>query len=267
MKQNQQFTIGLVVAAVILGGYMFFVESKKESPTDTKDVEIWSLSDNQAKDLNTLAVTDGGKTETYTRSGDTWTVASAPGRTVEKTGFESPYNYLKTLTATRKVEDKPSDAGKYGFKTPATVVRWGDDNTKYKIEVGDKTPTNDSYYVHVLKDDGVYTIASYKVDAWKTLVSKPPLAAAPTPAPNAATGAAAPASGAAPVQPLTPSASVAPAHAPASAKAVMSPAAPAPKGSAVTMPMIKASAAISASVAPASSPAPAKAVPTVAPTK
>jgi hypothetical protein len=195
MKQNQQFTVGLVAIAVAIGSYMYFVESKKEVPADTKDVEIWSLSDVQAKDLNTLAITADGKTATYNRTNDEWKLASEPTRTLEKTGFESPYNYLKNLTATRKVEDKPSDPAKYGFKAPATVVRWGDENSKYKLEVGDKNPIGDAYYVHALKDDGVYTIPAYKIEAWKSLVSKPPLAPLPTPAPTAAaaTGAAVPA--------------------------------------------------------------------------
>lgn len=220
MKQNQQFTIGLVIAAVILGGYMYFVESKKEAPTDTKDVEIWSMSDAKAKDITPVVITANGKTETYNRSGDDWKLASQPTRTVEKSGFENAFNNLKNLTATRKVEDKPSDLGKYGLKSPAVVVRWGDENTKFKIEVGDKTPTGDAYYSHVIKDDGIYTIAAYKVESWRGLVTTPPLQALPSPSPSpspAAAGAKG-ASGAAATTSTAPAASTKPAASAAPAK-------------------------------------------------
>jgi hypothetical protein len=221
MKQNQQFTIGLVVAAIALGGYMYFVESKKETPTDTKDVEVWSMSDAAAKDLNTLYVKDVNKEATYVRTGDEWKSQSEPNRQVDKTQFDAAFNPLKNLTASRKVEDRPTDKAKYGFAQPAGIVRWGDQNSKYALEIGDKNPTGDGYYVHVLKDDGVYTIASYKVEAWKGLASKPPLVALPSPSPTAAagaTGAAAPATGAA-----APAASTAPA---ATAKPAAATAAP-----------------------------------------
>ncbi|MDB5101291.1 MAG: hypothetical protein JWM80_5712 [Cyanobacteria bacterium RYN_339] len=186
MKQNQQFTIALVAGAIALGGYMYFVESKKETPTDSKDVEVWSLSDAAAKDLNTLYIKDVNKEATYTRSGETWTKSDEPTRQVDKAQFDGAYNPLKTLTASRKVEDRPSDKAKYGFAQPQTVVRWGAADSKYALEVGDKNPTGDGYYVHVLKDDGVYTIASYKVEAWKNLAQKPPLVALPSPSPTAA---------------------------------------------------------------------------------
>ena len=216
MKQNTQLTAVLVAAFVVVGAYMYFVESKKEAPTDTKEVEVWSLSDNQAKDISPLVIKADNQTVTYTRDGDDWKVSTAPGRTVDKTSFSSSFNYLKQLTATRKLEDKPSDLGKYGLKSPGVTLTWGDANTKYKIEIGDKTPTADSYYAHVIKDDGIYAIAAYKVEAWKGLVSKPPLVALPSPAPTpakaatGATGAAAATHAAAPAPLTTPAEAKAP---------------------------------------------------------
>jgi hypothetical protein len=223
MKQNQQFTIGLVVAAIALGGYMYFVESKKETPTESKDIEVWSVSEASAKDLNTLYVKDVNKEATYTRSGDNWTLQSEPTRQVDKAQFDAAYNPLKNLTASRKVEDRPTDKAKYGLAQPAGIVRWGDQNSKYALEIGDKNPTGDGYYVHVLKDDGVYTIASYKVESWKGLASKPPRVALPSPSPSAT--AAAGASGAAPAS-TAPAASAKPAAAPSPAATAKATAAP-----------------------------------------
>jgi hypothetical protein len=56
--------------------------------------------------------------------------------------------------------------------------------TPYAFEVGDKNPAGDAYYVHVKKDDGLYTVSSWKVDEWKKWATNPPLAALPSPTPK-----------------------------------------------------------------------------------
>lgn len=182
---KNKFTLGAVAVAVLLGAYMVFVESKKEAPTDTQEVSVWSLTDNQAKDLNTLVVTADGKEAKYVREGDKWHLASEPKRELDATGWDSAYNNLKNLTAQRKVEEKAADLGKYGLTKPATTVRWGDEKSPYAIQVGDKNPAGDAYYVHTAKDDAIYTVSSWKVDDWKKWATNPPLAALPSPSPKA----------------------------------------------------------------------------------
>jgi hypothetical protein len=215
MKDKNKFTLGAVVVALLLGAYMVFVEAKKEAPTDTQEVTVWSLTDNQAKDLNTLVVSADGKEATYTRDGDKWRLSTEPKRDLDATGWDTAYNNLKDLTAQRKVEDKAADLGKYGLAKPNATVRWGDEKTPYKLEVGDKNPAGDAYYVHVAKDDAIYTVPTFKVDDWKKWATNPPLAAlpSPSPSPSPAPSAKAPAS-AAPAASASPAASAAPAATP-----------------------------------------------------
>jgi hypothetical protein len=181
---KNKFTIGLAVAAVALGAYMVFVESKKEAPTESQEVSVWSLSDNQAKDLKTLVVTADGKTATYNRDGEKWRLSTEPKRDIDAANWDTAYKNLKDLTAQRKVEDKASDMAKYGLAKPATTLRWGDEKSPYAFQVGDKNPAGDAYYVHVNKDDALYTISSWKVDEWKKWATNPPLAALPSPTPS-----------------------------------------------------------------------------------
>lgn len=199
MKKNTKFTMALLAGALVIGGYMVLVESKKEAPKDTKDVEVWNLTENQAKDLKTLVFTADGKTAEYVRDGEKWRLSQEPKRDLTPGTWDTAYNNLKTLMATRKVEEKASDLAKYGLKEPAASVRWGDPKTPYMLKIGEKSPTGDAYFVHVAKDDAVYTVSSWKVDEWKTLATKPPLEPLPTPTPVPTAGASgSPAPGAAP---------------------------------------------------------------------
>lgn len=183
MKSNQKFTLALVGVAAVLGTYMLAVESKKEAPKETKDIEVWSLTENQAKDLSTLVFTAGTAKAVYARDGERWRFSNDPARDISPGTWDTAYNNLKTLMATRKVEEKTTDLAKYGLKDPAATVRWGDEKTPYMLKIGEKSPTGDAYFVHVAKDDTVYTVSSWKVDEWKTLATKPPLEPLPTPTP------------------------------------------------------------------------------------
>lgn len=232
MKDNQKFTIGLVAAAVVLGGYMYFIESKKEVRPDSKDVVVWSLSEGQASDLKRLVVTTEGKTATYTRTGDVWKLTEQPTREIDTTNFKSPYDKLREMVATRKVEDKLTDAAKYGLDKPTATIVWGEANTPYKMEFGADTPTGDAVFAHTAKDDGVYTIAKYRLDEWKGLAKNPPLLPLPTPtpaptaAPSAAAASAAPGAQATPATAFTARPTAAPATARPVAPVTMKPIVP-----------------------------------------
>lgn len=184
MKDNQKFTIGLLAVALGLGSYMYFVESKREIRPDSKDVVVWSLSEAQASKLTRMVVTADNKTETYTRKGDNWEIEGKPGREVDQVNFKSPYDKLLDLTANRRLEVKEQEKSQYGLDKPNGTLVWGDDATPYKLTFGALTPTGDSVYTHVAKDNAVYTLPKYKVDEWKNLALTPPLLPEPTPTPT-----------------------------------------------------------------------------------
>lgn len=205
MKDNQKFTIGLLAVALGLGSYMYFVESKREIRPDSKDVVVWSLSEAQASKLTRMVITADDKTETYTRKGDDWEIQGKPGREVDQVNFKSPYDRLRDLTANRRLEIKDADKKQYGLDKPNGSLVWGDDKTPYRLAFGSLTPTGDSVYTYVTKDNAVYTIPKYKVDEWKNLALTPPLLPEPTPSPSPSATASASAS---------PTASTAPSAAP-----------------------------------------------------
>jgi hypothetical protein len=214
MKSNKKFTFGLLAVALALGAYMYFVESKKDAPLDTTDVEVWSLSEAQAGELKRLVMDTGSTKVTYVREGDNWTIPEKKGREVDQINFKGPYDKLRTLHATRKLESKVENKATYGLDHPTGTLTWGDDSSPYKLTFGGTTPTGDAVYTHVAKDDGVYTIAKYKVDEWKNLAFTPPLLPEPSPSPSptkapsaAPSTVASPAAGAAPAASAAPSAS------------------------------------------------------------
>lgn len=187
---KNKFTIGLAAVAVALGAYMVFVEAKKDAPTETKDVQVWNLTEADAKGLDTLVFKADGKEATYVRSGDVWKLKNEPTRDLLPGEWTGPYNNLKNLMATREVQRQPKDLAQWGLDTPETTIVWGGEKSPYTLKIGDKNPTGDGYFVHAGKTDTVYTVSSWKVDEWARLAKEPPLEPLPTPA---ASGVASPA--------------------------------------------------------------------------
>lgn len=183
---KNKFTLVTLAVALGLGSYMYFVEAKQKAPTDSTDVAVWSLDDNQAKaaGLDTLEVKSGAKDAVYKLDGDAWHLANQPKRDLRSSDWDTAYNNIKSLMASRKLDAHVKDLGTYGLAKPAIALHWGPASAGYGLEIGDKNPTGDAYFVHCDKDDTIYTVASWKVDSWKQLAENPPLAPLPTPSPS-----------------------------------------------------------------------------------
>jgi hypothetical protein len=181
MRARQQMTLGLLAAAIILVGYAYFVESKRELKGETTDVEVWSVSDAAATALQRFEVNVDGKTAIYEYDGGQWRLSTEPKRDVDSATFNAAYNNYRNLMATRKVQDGLADLGKYGLDKPSLVLTLGDAKSPYKLELGQKNAIGDAYYAHSFKDDAIYAIASFRVDGWRALGLTPPLVALPSP--------------------------------------------------------------------------------------
>lgn len=74
-------------------------------------------------------------------------------------------NHFSTMTATRKIEENPSDIAKYGLDYPVAElkVRFKDGN-EYGLKLGLKLPTDGGYYALKEGDSTVYAVANMDVD-------------------------------------------------------------------------------------------------------
>lgn len=69
-----------------------------------------------------------------------------------------------TATTKRLIEENPKDETIYGLDKALVTTFVSIDGKEVGLEIGDKTPTQDSYYVRKSGNPAVYTIDSYKGD-------------------------------------------------------------------------------------------------------
>lgn len=183
---NWKGTAALVVAAVGLGAYVYFVESKKDAPppADSTEVKLWSLKDDLAIKHLTFEDDKGTKAE-YVRAADGWHYAPRASASLESFNWDGPFGYLKDMTADRKVAESLKDPKEFGLDHPTMKISFGDAThpDQYRVTVGGKHPIDASYFFQTQQDRGVYLIGSYKLEAWQRLVTNPPVAT-PSPSPS-----------------------------------------------------------------------------------
>lgn len=80
--------------------------------------------------------------------------------------YNTLVSQFASVTATRQIEENPSDLVKYGLKDPQmTVTVTYADSSSHEVRVGNALPTADGYYVQVDEDSTVYAIGSSKFAA------------------------------------------------------------------------------------------------------
>lgn len=74
-------------------------------------------------------------------------------------------NHFSTMTATRKIEENPTDIAKYGLDNPVAELKvLFKDGNEYTLKVGGKLPTDGGYYAIKDGDSTVYAVANMDVD-------------------------------------------------------------------------------------------------------
>lgn len=177
-------TVVLLLVFVVLAGYVFFVEMKKQPPVTPVDQGTWilTLAD---EDVQQLTVTDNGQSTLLAFGDGAWYVGGVGGQAADATRVRALVASLVDLRASRVLTETAESLESYGLANPATSVTLGlSDGRQEALLIGNKNPQGTQYYVQRRGKAPVYMIYSYLVDDLKQIVSAPPYAPTPTPAPE-----------------------------------------------------------------------------------
>ncbi len=156
-------TLLLVVAAVALGAYAYFVEA--ERPTR---MEIESAKDSvfaiESSDLVDLEVTDssGGRTVLRKTNG-TWRLTDpvqVDADPIEVSGITSG---VESIEIERIVAESPADLASFGLADPRIVIAFKTEgDTEFtRLLLGDDTATGGDMYAVTSNDPRVFLVAAY----------------------------------------------------------------------------------------------------------
>jgi hypothetical protein len=154
-------TLVLLVIAVGLGAYIYFVERHRDPASEDPPSE--QLLELEADDVTGLQVTanDGSVTE-LRHDEDGWQVVAPVQATADDTTASSIASSLASLEVRRVVDEGPVDLSPFGLDQASLDVGFSttEEATRHLL-VGDQTPTGSDRYAKLSDSDRVFLIASY----------------------------------------------------------------------------------------------------------
>lgn len=155
--------IFLVIVAVGLGAYLYFVELKRE-PGDApeKHDKVFTVEADKIEEL-TIRSASGEKT-TLKKNGSDWQVVSPADNgpaAVDQGEVSGITTNLATLEQQRVVEEKAEDLKEFGLAEPRIEVAFTAGGAEQKLQIGSKTPTGSDLYAKLDGQAKVFLISSF----------------------------------------------------------------------------------------------------------
>lgn len=173
-KKIKSLIIGGVVLLLLVGALLLllFLPQNEEEGSSSESSASYSSTTVQvytgdADDVRSVRVEgEKGNYEVRWEAADAYTIDELEGLDQLTDSYSTLVSQYASLTATRLVEENPSDLTKYGLDAPAmtVVVTYADDST-HQVRVGNALPTSDGYYTLVDDDNTVYAIGNSRYTA------------------------------------------------------------------------------------------------------
>jgi Domain of unknown function (DUF4340) len=157
-------TLVVLAVALGLGGYLYFVESKKEIKPDEKPKEkVFTIESAKVKELE-LSATDRIR---LVKEGSAWRMAEPGPAPADTNEVEAVLTSLAGLELDEVVGDNVTDLAQYGLAQPRTTVTATVEGTAepVKLLLGDKTPDGAGVYAKTGASPRVFTVAAYQEGA------------------------------------------------------------------------------------------------------
>lgn len=168
MKLYRNAIILVVVLALLIGAYVVISKKKGNdttgtaTTTTTQNLNVLSLD--SAK-VNEVTIKNKDVLLNFTKNKEDWILKSPTGLKTNKDQILGVISGITGLTADKVIEEKATNLGQYGLDNAVTeIVINTSDNKTQTLELGNKTPTQDAYYLLDKGSNKVVTVSQYTAD-------------------------------------------------------------------------------------------------------
>ncbi|HEX6324140.1 MAG TPA: DUF4340 domain-containing protein [Vicinamibacterales bacterium] len=161
-NRGRSFLFLLAIAAV-LGGYVWFVEMKRDpnASTDAPREKLFAVEPAQIQEIR--LTNEAGEQSTLRRAAEgRWSLVEVPGAQVDETEAGSIATGLASLEASRVVDEQPPSLAEYGLDTPRVTASFTDAAGKqHTLLMGSKTPAGGDVYAKLADAPRVVLIGAW----------------------------------------------------------------------------------------------------------
>ena len=153
MRGGKSFLV-LLVLALGIGAYAYFVESKRE-PSDataaagTKATKVLAVDAGKFEELEVKSAS--GDVTRLKKTGSDWQIVAPSAMEADQQAVNTLVSSLESLESSKTIDENPASVKDFGLDPPRAVisVRQTGETTMRKIDLGTKTPTGADLYARV----------------------------------------------------------------------------------------------------------------------
>lgn len=167
MRSFRSFLILLVIAAGV-GGYAYFVDSKKDltdTSTTTKKTKVFDNASGKIEEIQIHSAT--GTVTSLKKNGDNWQITAPEKTDADSSEVSSLVTTLESLEEQRTIDEHPQQLSAFGV-SPARIsvaVKLTGDPATHQLDIGNKTAAGTDIYAAVEGQPKVFLISSYVEDS------------------------------------------------------------------------------------------------------
>ncbi|MGE0866712.1 MAG: DUF4340 domain-containing protein [Vicinamibacterales bacterium] len=155
-------TLVLVVVLAGLGGYIYFVDSKRPEPGidgGPAKEKVYSL---EADAINEVKLTYNGETSLLRKSDSGWTMIEPVQTEADPAEAVSLAQALVNLELVRVLDENPGDLAPFGLAEPPIVVEFKGTGVSGSLKLGRKNPTQGEIYAQKNGEKAVFLVSSFQ---------------------------------------------------------------------------------------------------------
>lgn len=157
----------LLVLALGLGAYIYFVESKRDtSDPATRKAKAFAVETGTIEEVTVHAAS--GEETTLKKSGTDWQVVAPVSAPADNSTVSSIVSSLETLEKQKTLEENPTSVSPFGLEPARIRVRFKvtGDSTPRELLIGNKTPTGSDLYARIAGAPALFLISAYLEDSF-----------------------------------------------------------------------------------------------------
>ena len=152
-------TLILLVVALGLGGYLYFIESERPVADENAKPKVFTYD---AAKINQVHIKSSSGEVTALRKGadDTWTIVEPVSAPADRNTISDVVTNLASLEESRVVDENAADLKAYGLAEPRIDVTFHVEGEKEpkRILLGEKTPANSGIYAKLPTSNRVFLV-------------------------------------------------------------------------------------------------------------
>ena len=155
----------LLVLAVGLGAYAYFVESKRDPAATEKKERLFTIEAGAIDEVEVKVPT--GTTTTLKKTGDAWTIAAPVSAPADSTTVSGITSALAAIDIDRVVDDNPASMAQFGLEVPVATISFKAGGQTHRLDIGNKTPTGSGLYARADDQKRLLLIPAFHEETFK----------------------------------------------------------------------------------------------------